>query len=529
MSVKELKYAVVSAGLVREAFGMTEKEDLVRLLESSLKIEGEEEKESKNQCHDPQEIFSPVTSSASQATLCRVEKVSWRSAGQDESETIDTQILIVKRLNWCLFWKNDELIVWDYSKEVLVHVLLPYYPNGEPFQVLRKNLIDMRSYHPQGYALYTVSNAHSFLCIVLDFLPIGGRSSMYTAQLETAMAVPPHLFKIDMEVWDESVNAALRQAYCYTPYKKENNSSWILGVSKQKSSSVAIYTENSIVSNSAYGPYAIKKHSPDIELFGHDHTVYEIDFFTSSSSSKLQIITCSADKTIKIWGLNGQVSNTITFEKDMQRIFCLSKSLLFIAKTERFFYNSVKDKEAIVLAYDLKNANLQASLIFTKLIAEVTELNIIKDTNRLLAITNNGYLYIWDFFEETSTFTFKFSASIRIFESINEIRGNLKVENNIVYVAAENSLLAFDLEKFDPSSRETSTLPSKGDGTPFKVHNLGVKAKALNCLHCKQWLISKSSLCSGCRLVYFCDKSCQKAEWLNHKAFCNKNSKCSSK
>ena len=529
MSVKELKYAIVSAGLVREAFGMTEKEDLVRLLESSLKIEEEEEKEeeeSKSQCRVPQEIFSPVLSAASQATLCRVEKVSWRSAGQDESETVDTQILIVKRLNWCLFWKNNELIVWDYSKEVLVHVLLPNYPNGEPFQVLRKNLIDMRSYHPQGFAIYTISNSHSFLCIILDFLPIGGRSSMYKAQLETALAVPPHLFKVDMELWDKSVNSALRQAYCYTPYRKENNS-WILGVSKNRSSSVAIYTENSIASNCVYGPYAMTKHSPDFELFGHDHVVYEIEFFNTSSSSMLQIITCSADKTIKIWGLNGQILNTITFEKDMHRIFCFSKSLLFIAKSGGFFYNSAKDKKAIVLAYDLKNTNLQASLISSNVIAEISELNVIKDTNRLLALATNGYLYIWDFFEEISTFTFKFSASIRVFESINEIRGNLKVENNIVYVAAENSLLAFDLEKFDPSSRENPTLSSKGNGNPFQVLNLGVKAKALNCLHCKQWLISKSSLCSGCRLVYFCDKSCQKAEWLNHKAFCNKN-KCSS-
>jgi hypothetical protein len=337
---------------------------------------------------------------------------------------------------------------------------------------------------------------------------------------------------------------------------------WRLATGTHNCGEVKVYRENCIRSGTVMGPFCITSQPSLVIEVGNP--IKKILFVGTDSP---YMVGMSYSKVVNIWDAllpssSGACIQTVRSTYANIRTICCSKSLLFTATKYSDTYEKKKEDEEESRSISVwplrkgsgpsvKLASLKPSIEprvsdpYTKDGKKreknkdsIVELVVMRERSILIASHEDGTVNLWQYDDDAvpdtnDTKNAELNSEemgscvthLRTFQISNdhsiEFFYLLIQPNSTLYIANMYSVFAFDLSAIKAKDFEEFFNPTSVDVTSV-TRCLG-KRGALNCGYCGLWYFTrKPALCGGCKKVSYCNATCQKEAWKEHKKDCKK-------
>lgn len=521
-----------------------------------------------------------VSGQTAAAIKFAVEQASWGQIGNtacdDGSVRMDVQV--VPRLKWALIWVKEQLLVWDFCHDRVVHWLL--LDGVEEISAPRcvdlgtdKNVLyffSCRPFDKQGSGPFSTQ----FIVLNLGALAPGGKTSFYDAFIALFGSLGKAPLANLLNVWscscieiEKSDDGTYRTAVGQTVSFESDGSI-------KANSVVAIYS--GICGSSALGPLCFEGRQPCIVLL-HTSNVIAMSFVPDSPYF---VTSCcrGGNASIAIWDAFsenrngtmpvGRIAHGLRGVVWGPKLTCAS-NLIFLAHENK--WGSRRDRAsatavpepydpAVISVWRVPDGQRVASLVAGKYkeptrgptqqpqFAHHPDCSnpgwVERDEcvsyqgvqmvhacgDRLMSAHSDGSVNVWSFTGPPGGERFLHRQCHRVLaDSIKGMSLSTVVLPRLLTASPSVALLVASTDRLvvlrldEPSSGMTdSPHPS-----PAPLAGV-VKASAdiRNCGHCLLWAHDIALLrCSACGVVRYCGPRCQKAAWTQHKLQCKKLSK----
>lgn len=491
---------------------------------------------------------------------CAVEKSSWRQIGdcRDADGDARNSVHIIPRLNWSIVWVRNELLVWDYGNNRVVHWLKLGERSSK--ECTETHLIDLKD---KGViCLFSnCMNLNDIMCIDLTQLAPGGSSDASAATV-SFLGSPENLGK------SQNLVTNLNGGWAFAhngDFRKSDSDTWKFAVSYSKKIAfakagglgVGVFAD--IKPGTRLGPLNFHTTTPTIYL-SHDQLTFSISFMPKPNHD----CVVTFGQRIAVWDCFSPKKSGLIPKAQVvdlphtASVVCSSQFIFAALFSSNIGLPSLKDgldplDPSNIGVWDIAQCRRVATLVpfqeGTAKLRGIYELAIKlpsdgSNINVLCSSHNNGSINIWQFVDEP----LQPGAKIQIAHVLcHRVNMDAVIGLNLRFLSkpfpTTNGIISkqpTDTSKLFPAGSElaftedVSVCVASMDTLVILHLNLRDRKEGYckdtlikrNCAlpECGHWNYVEMPMCSVCRKTFYCNERHQKLDWKRHKLECKPRS-----